>query len=139
MARPDCRPELAQAGLQYPRAAWSPSAHSAPRVGEGNRPARDSISGFIIVVLVATVKLRGPHRAQLRSSDFFEPPDVPGDLLKALALIKAITRVVVRQAVEVDVVAAGSFQVFEHPAEHLATKTVALKRPADCQDVDEAE
>jgi len=85
---------------------------------------------------VASTGSAGASHSRLK---LFEPANVAGDFLEAFAFVESIAGVVGGEAFELDVVAAGGFEVLIGAAEHLAAEAVALKPGADAEDVDVAE
>ena len=65
------------------------------------------------------------------------PHEVSRDLREALLLIQGITILVVAQAVEVDGLAAGCFQIITDAPQHLPAESLPLKFPGNRQYIDE--
>src|SRR3954469_2641673 len=82
---------------------------------------------------------QGKARRPIESIDLLEPPNVPGDFFKALALIERVAGVVVDQAIQMNVFAAETFEMGDHPAQHFSPQAAALKVAAHRQDIDEAQ
>ena len=71
--------------------------------------------------------------------ELLEPADVAGDFGEAFGLVQGVAPVVVGQAVEVDILAAESFEMLDRGAEHVAAETLALEARSNGEDVDEGE
>ena len=82
--------------------------------------------------------MRGLNRAS-RSGNSTEPADVPRYFLKAFAAIKRVRRIIVHEAIEIDVLRPKIFHVLDYAPQHFSAEALALSAAVDGDQIDVSE